>query len=148
MAYLDLSNAFSQIVACPIQAPEDFQPAAVEPANFEHTEWAVIALARTDGLDTLHETPQSWIGRLMFGRPRTYTLAGERLEALRRMAVEAWRRPNTISLPTLGTFISVGFSSAQLALLLSTTGALPVMAKLISASLKIAAPRAGSRNSA
>lgn len=132
--------------------PDDFLSALLEPviveqpAGFERTEWAIIALARQDNLATLREPRQSRLGRLIFGRPRRYTLAGERLEALRRLAVEAWRKPHSISLPTLGAFISAGYSSAQLALVLSTTGAMPVMAKLISASLKMAGLNPASPN--
>ena len=155
MAYFDPNYAFSSVAASPMQAPEDvlsqlggFAPAPVasevEPSSFDHTEWAVITLARQDSLETLREPRRSRLGELIFGKPRHYTLAGERLEALRRIAVEAWRKPQNLSLQALGAFISVGFTSAQLALLLSTTGALPAMASLIAH----AAPKIMSRKSA
>ncbi len=128
MAYLDLSDVFSQLAAVPVQAPQDFLPTPEEAASFQRTEWTVISLARLDGVATLHEPRRSRLGRILLGRPRSYMLSGERLEALRRLAVEAWHRPLAISLPTLGAFIAAGFSSAQLSLLLATTGALRAMA--------------------
>jgi len=130
VAYLDLSDVFLQANALSVPTPAEFATAAAEPASFERTEWAVIALARTDGLATLSAPERSKFGRLLFGQPRTYNLAAERLEALRRLAIEAWFRPLAISLPGLGAFIAAGFTSAQLALLLSATGALPAMASL------------------
>ncbi len=128
MAYLDPSDVFLAGAAWPVLVPDDFPLEVAEPASFDHTEWAVIALARTDGLATLREARRSRFGRLIFGRPRRYALAAERLEALRRIAVEAWARPQGISLPALGAFIATGFTSAQLALLLSATGAMPAVA--------------------
>ena len=130
MAYLDPSDVFSQACALPVLPPEDFMPEPAQPARFEQTEWTVIAMARQDSLATLREPRRSRLGRLILGQPRRYALTGERLEALRRLAVEAWRQPLAISLPALGAFIAAGFTSGQLSLLLSATGALPAMAGL------------------
>ena len=127
MAYLDLSDVFLQGNALAVPTPAELSAAPIAPASFEHTEWAVIALARADGLATLRAPGRSRLGRLLFGQPRSYDLAAARLEALRRLAIEAWYRPLTISLPALGAFIAEGFTSAQLALLLSATGALRAM---------------------
>ncbi|MDP9055883.1 MAG: hypothetical protein M3N34_00925 [Pseudomonadota bacterium] len=132
MAYLDLSDVFLQGNALAVPTPAELSAAPIAPASFEHTEWAVIALARADGLATLRapgrsRLGRSRLGRLLFGQPRSYDLAAARLEALRRLAIEAWYRPLTISLPALGAFIAEGFTSAQLALLLSATGALRAM---------------------
>jgi len=134
VAYLDLSDVFFEANALPMAIPADFVGVPEEPASFEYTEWAVIAMARSDGLATLRAAKRSKVGRLLFGQPRRYNLAAERLEALRRLAIEAWFRPLAISLPALGAFIAAGFTSAQLALLLSATGALPAMAGLNAAS--------------
>ena len=133
MAYLDTSHPFSPFNAIPVAMPQDFVPALIETKlveveSFEPVEWAVISLARHDGMATLKQPRRSKLGRLLFGQPRTYNLSGERLEALRWLAVEAWHRPLAISAPALGGFIAAGFSSAQLALLLGTTGALRAMA--------------------
>ncbi len=128
MAYLDTSPVFSQSNALPVPMPEDFAPAATALASFDPTEWAVVSLARHDGVATLREPRRSRLGRLLFGLPRTYNLSGERLEALRRLAVEAWHQPLAISLPALGGFMAAGFTSGQLGLLLGTIGALRAMA--------------------
>ena len=133
MAYLDTSDFFSQGNALPVHMPEDFASTLVEPQGFAPVEWAVIRLARQDGVATLGEPRRSrlgrsTLGRLLFGQPRTYSLSAERLEALRWLAVEAWHQPLAISLAALGGFMAAGFSSAQLALLLDTTGALRAMA--------------------
>ncbi len=127
MAYLDTSHVFSQRNAFSVEMPEDFASTLSETDSFQPVEWAVISLARHDGLATLHEPRRSKLGRLLFGQPRTYSLAGERLEALRSLAVEAWHQPLAISLSALGGFIAAGFTNAQLALLLQTTGALRAM---------------------
>jgi hypothetical protein len=127
MAYLDTSQAFSQRNAFSVEMPEDIAT-LTETDSFQPVEWAIISLARHDSVATLREPRRSKLGRLLFGRPRTYSLSGERLEALRWLAVEAWHQPLNISLPALGGFIAAGFTNAQLALLLQTTGALRVIA--------------------
>jgi hypothetical protein len=66
--------------------------AAAEPV-FSETEWTVIALARKDDLRSLRPASRldRWLGWLFGTRPNPH-LADGRLEALRRMAVLAWRR--------------------------------------------------------
>lgn len=128
MAYLDPSDVFSNRATSPVLIPDDPEFTLIEPENFQPTEWAVISMARHDSLATLREPHRSRLGRLLFGQPRHYNLAAERLEALRWLAVEAWHQPREISLAALGGFIAQGFSNAQLALLLATTGASRAMA--------------------
>lgn len=146
MAYLDSSQFFLPGNAVAIRMPADFLPAPIQPAGFERTEWAIIALARQDGLATLQPLRQSRLGRLIFGQPRSYALSGERLEVLRRLAVEAWHRPLAMSLPAIGAFMAAGFTSAQLKLLLSTTGALLALSSQIGTSHN-PVPHAASRYS-
>lgn len=128
MAYLEPSHVFSHGNAISIPMPGDLPFTLIEPEGFQPTEWAVISLARQDSLATLREPRRSKLGRLVFGSPRHYNLSAERLEALRSLAVEAWHQPLAISLAALGGFIAAGFSNAQLALLLATTGASRAMA--------------------
>jgi hypothetical protein len=128
MAYLDTSQVFSQRNAFSVEMPEDFASTLPETDSFQPVEWAVIALAQHDSLATLRATRRSKLGRLLFGQPRRYNLTDERLEALRWLAVEAWHQPLAISSPALGGFIAAGFTNAQLALLLRTTGALRAIA--------------------
>ncbi len=128
MAYLDTSHAFSPRNAVSVEMPEDFAATLTETDSFQPVEWSVISLAQHDSLATLHQTRRSKLGRLLFGQPRTYSLSDERLEALRWLAVEAWHQPLAISLPAIGGFIAAGFTNAQLALLLRTTGAMRALA--------------------
>ncbi|MFD2430503.1 hypothetical protein ACFSUK_25365 [Sphingobium scionense] len=62
---------------------------------------------------------RKWI----WGEEHSPTLASERLEALRRLAVEAWHKGYAVSLSALAAFRAVGFSTAQLELLLATISA-------------------------
>ncbi len=64
-----------------------------EPVRLGHDEWSVVEFARNDGLWSLNPDgfPQR-LGRFLFGLAPPRPLANERLEALRRLAVAAWRR--------------------------------------------------------
>lgn len=58
-----------------------------------HEEWSVVEFARNDSLWSLH--PHGLLPRLsrfLFGVGPAQPLANERLEALRRLALVAWRR--------------------------------------------------------
>lgn len=93
-------------------------------ATFEVVEWQVIGLARKDGTATLTEPGR--LGRilgLVFGARPNPRLADARLEALRRLAVEAWHRGYAVSLSALAAFKAAGFTTAQLELLLATISA-------------------------
>jgi hypothetical protein len=120
MAFFD----FSQPLAGPLGQTVDSTPAKAVEAAFERLEWQIIALARKDGLHSLRE-PGRWrrFGDLVFGKQPSATLASERLEALRRLAVEAWHRGYAVSLSALDAFRQAGFTMAQLELLLATISA-------------------------
>ena len=151
MAYLDFSQCLAQnSVAATL--PRKPGPAAARAgdhtagASFTALEWKVIGLARHDGLDTLHPPrPRSWIGALIFGQRRDHALSSERLEALRRLAVEVWHRSHEVSLPSLAAFEAAGFSRAQFTLLLAaaTDGGTPAPpdSENRSALLKTTTPR-------
>lgn len=107
MAYFDPHSAFF--------APRGAVAAASpDPARFSGLEWTVILLAAGDTLASLR-TP----GRLsralgnLFGLGTKSRLADPRLEALRRVAVHAWRQ---VPLPVAEAkrFIDAGFDLAQL----------------------------------
>jgi hypothetical protein len=116
------------------------QPAAILPATtavlvvptmveeFSPLEQRVIELSHDDGLESLQPPRErSWLKRLLFGPPPpSRRLANERLEALRRLAVEArhrgWQiRPSAISAARL-----VGFSDAQIGRVIDTIGSAPL----------------------
>ena len=118
MAYLDLDNMF----AAPARSRAD-APAAELP-GFTALEWSVIALAKNDTLGSL-ATP----GRVsraiggVFGLSTKSRLADPRLEALRRLAVHAWRRGFALPMQEIRNFVAAGFSEGQLeTLVTSVTG--------------------------
>ncbi|WP_242097191.1 MULTISPECIES: hypothetical protein [unclassified Sphingomonas] len=118
MAYLDLDNLFA--------SPSGSRSAAAIPvqAGFSPLEWSVIALARRDPLRSLGKP--SRVSRAMgslFGLGTRSALADPRLEALRRMAVLAWRRGFAVPLTEIDRFLSAGFNEAQMETLVeSVTG--------------------------
>jgi hypothetical protein len=82
--------------------------------DFSRLEWSVIRLARVDGLSTLRE-PGRW-GRLvnwLMNRKSLPSLANERLEALRKMAVLSWHYGFTVPGEDVAGFLSAGFSPDQ-----------------------------------
>lgn len=126
MAFLDFTQPMAgpaplaAVTATP--APADSAPAIA--TGFTAQEWQIVALARTDGLRSLNG-PGRFVRlrRWIFGEETNLTLASERLEALRRLAVEAWHRGYAVSLSALAAFRAAGFSTAQLELLLATISA-------------------------
>ena len=119
MAFLD----FSQPMAGPAPVASIAQGVST-PTDFTQQEWQIVALARTDGLRSL-QGPGRFVRlrRWIFGEDTNLTLASERLEALRRLAVEAWHRGYAVSLSALAAFRAAGFSTAQLELLLAPISA-------------------------
>jgi hypothetical protein len=118
MAYLDLDNLFA--------APVASRGATVvaEPAGFSALEWSVIALAERDTLRSLDQ-PSRMARALggLFGGGATSRLADPRLEALRRMAVHAWRRGFALPVSEINRFMAVGFNETQMeTLVTSVTG--------------------------
>ena len=102
----------------------------VVPANdtarpdFSRLEWSVIRLARVDGLSTLRE-PGRW-GRFvnwLMNRKGLPSLANERLEALRKMAVLSWHYGFTVPGDDVATFLSAGFSPDQYELMVRSVRA-------------------------
>lgn len=116
MAYLDLDNQFAAPVAS--RGRTDMTPA------FSPLEWSVVALAKRDGLRSLGEPGRvvRVMGKL-FGLATTRRLADERLEALRRIAVHAWRRGFAIPAAEVEAFVAAGYSPGQVqTLVTSITG--------------------------
>ncbi|CAN5280825.1 hypothetical protein BH10PSE12_BH10PSE12_10000 [soil metagenome] len=125
MAFID----FAQPLAGPtgrVSAERKARIQAMAPAidSFDPVEWQIVALARTDGLGSLR-TPGRLdrVIALIFGARANRKLASDRLEALRRLAVEAWHRGYAVSIASLHAFHAAGFTTAQLELLLATISA-------------------------
>lgn len=107
MAYLDIDNRFAG--PAPLVEPK------LADGGFTALEWNVIALARRDSLRSLSEAgPLARAMGGLFGRGTSSRLADGRLEALRRVAVYAWRRGFAIPKPEIARFLEAGFAEAQL----------------------------------
>lgn len=87
-------------------------------------EWQIVRLARTDGRASLRE-PGRWakLRTLLFGPQPHFRLADGRLEALRRLAVEAWHEGFAVRLSAITDFQKAGFSDGQLETLLTAVTA-------------------------
>jgi hypothetical protein len=111
MTYLNTSTQFDVSAAEEVDEQSVSAPAS---PGFSGLEWSVIALAERDRIASLREP-----GRIakalgaMFGTTRPGRLADERLEALRRIAVLAWRRGYAVPVSELLAFIGSGFSTDQ-----------------------------------
>lgn len=115
MAFLDFAGPLAG-PECTIGAA---RTAAALPTGFTPQEWQIVSLARHDGLRSLRGPGRfARLHRWIFGEAPTFALASVRLEALRRLAVEAWHKGYAVSLSALDAFRAAGFSAAQLELLL------------------------------
>jgi hypothetical protein len=114
MAYIDLSpSAFRPAAA--IQLADSGNQAEV---HLGRDEWSVVEIARNDGLWSL--SPNGFFARLvrtLFGITPPRPLANERLEALRRFAVVAWKR-GAVGAAQMRELAAAGFSAADARLVL------------------------------
>jgi len=117
MAYIDFREAE---LSGSRHALAPAAPVAID-AQFSIVEWRVIGLARNDDVGSLR-TP----GRLrrilarLFGSRLESPLADTRLEALRRLAVFAWRDSFNVPPSELAAFHDAGFSADHAELLLES----------------------------
>jgi len=123
MAYLDIDNAF----ASPTTARLERRAAVTEIAGFTALEWSVIALAKRDNLYSLNAPSRlsRALGSL-FGFGETSRFADARLEALRRLAVYAWRRGHALPVYEIGLFTAAGFNMAQVETLVASVTGEPI----------------------
>lgn len=83
-------------------------------------EWQVVHLARNDGLASLRDTGGGFsLHDFIFGRQPRLPLASERLETLRRIAVDAWHNGFAVHPSAIAAFRNAGFSEGQLETLLT-----------------------------
>ena len=96
---------------------------APAPARLSALEWSVVAMAEHDRLSSIRE-PSRFIAALgsLFGVRRTNRLANERLEALRRIAILAWRYRWNVPKSELASFFAAGFTADQYELLQNSIG--------------------------
>ncbi|CUS43164.1 MAG: hypothetical protein V4610_07250 [Pseudomonadota bacterium] len=122
MAYLDIDNMF----AAPVRSRAMASAAATESGEtgFSALEWSVIAVSRRDSLSSLEEPGRvsRALGSL-FGFGTKSRLADSKLEALRRLAVHAWRRGYAVAQAEIDRFLDAGFTLSQAeTLVASVTG--------------------------
>ncbi|MBT0670042.1 hypothetical protein HT136_16880 [Novosphingobium profundi] len=108
-----------------VPAPASVRVALADPlAGLAPIERRVVAIAREDGLDSLR-TPRKrgWLARLVLGpTPPSRQLANERLEALRRLAVQAWHKGHLLPVSALREASHAGFSEDQVGAVIDTIG--------------------------
>lgn len=95
-------------------------PQAQNPAVLSALEWSIVAMAERDGIASVRE--QGRLGSLLrrfFGLKPANRLANERLEALRRVAVFAWRYRWSVPKSEVCAFVAAGYSISQLELMQS-----------------------------
>ena len=129
MAYLDIDNMFAAPVrsrgarSVTAQSVTGAAVAASE-TGFSALEWSVIAVSRRDSIASLNDPSRMSraLGSL-FGFGTTSRLADPRLEALRRLAVHAWRRGYALPQVEIDRFVEAGFTIDQAeTLVASVTG--------------------------
>jgi hypothetical protein len=90
------------------------------PTDFSALEWRIIGLARTDGLGSLRVPGLlARVWSRITGVRRDPRLADGRLEALRRLAVDAWHRGYNVRPSILAAFRAAGFTDGQFETLLA-----------------------------
>ena len=100
----------------PAPAPRNYAAATAD--RFSDFEWSIVAMAERDGLSSLRKPNRFWafVG-LVFGITPANRLANDRLEALRRLAVLAWRYRWNVPSSELQAFFDAGYSPAHYELL-------------------------------
>jgi hypothetical protein len=118
MAYVNFAETAPALV---FQARPAVESAPT--ASFSALEWSVVALARRDSFGSLRAPGR--IAKAMaavFGGTSENPIADPRLEALRRMAVQAWHRGFAVAESEMARFFEAGFSANHLELLLTSIG--------------------------
>lgn len=101
--------------AQPASVPARPRPRPVESAgSFSDLEWSIVAMAEHDGLASLRRPNRFWslVGAIFGIRP-VNSLASERLEALRRVAVLVWRGRPGVPQDELNAFFKAGFTPSH-----------------------------------
>lgn len=90
-------------------------PVSIEAASrLSDFEWSIVAMAERDGLASLRKPNGFWsLVSAIFGIKPANRLANDRLEALRRVAVLAWRYRWNVPTSELEAFFAAGYSPAQ-----------------------------------
>ena len=139
MAFIDFSDAAHLALHKSLIAPA--RTAATEVAEKAEAsapsqwltalEMRVIEIAREDGLQSLRaQARRGWLARLILGpQPPSKMLANEQLEALRRLAVNAWHHGYTLPASALQTARDAGYSEAVVGAVIDTVARLRAPAR-------------------
>ncbi|MBB4859091.1 hypothetical protein HNO88_002417 [Novosphingobium chloroacetimidivorans] len=133
MAFIEFTNAapaalpiaHSALFAVPRGAPRVAEVTPIiTPEPLSTLERRVVLLAREDGMETLRpRRKRSWLARLMLGpQAPSPVLANERLEALRRLAVQAWHHGYTVPASALREAKQAGFDETQIGAVIDMIG--------------------------
>ena len=135
MAYLAFDGVAGAPAPTAIVAPVAIlaaeQAASAEQERLGALEWAVIAVARNDGLASLREPGRMSVAfGNVFGRRTNPRLADPKLEALRRMAVLAWHFGFAVPVSEVKAFLAAGFTTDHYETVLASIGAARLNRKL------------------
>ncbi|MET1753987.1 hypothetical protein ABVV53_00690 [Novosphingobium sp. RD2P27] len=121
MAFIDFKDGTLQ-AAVPVLALGRSQVLAPLAEPLTQLERRVIELAREDSLASLRpQRKRSWLARLVFGpQPPSPVLANDRLEALRRLAVQAWHHGYQLPASALKAASEAGYSETQIGAVIDT----------------------------
>ncbi|MBO9725379.1 MAG: hypothetical protein J7530_13460 [Novosphingobium sp.] len=126
MAFIDFTDAALQALPAFRTVTETAPAAAPVAANepLSRFERRIVELAREDGLDTLKpQRKRGWFARLIFGpQPPSPMLANEQLEALRRLAVQAWHHGYTLPASVMKEARVAGHSEAKIGAVIDFIG--------------------------
>ena len=122
MAFIDFSDAALQ--ALPVTRPIPETPLGAVSEILSRFERRIVELARGDGLETLRpQRKRGWFARLVLGpTPPSAMLANEQLEALRRLAVQAWHKGWTLPVSALKDARAAGYSDAKIGAVIDFIG--------------------------
>jgi hypothetical protein len=123
MASLPLPSRSPQAFASPAPHAATSMIGVEPPARLSALEWSIVAMAEHDRVSSLRE-PGAFLSALgsLFGVRRVNRLANDRLEALRRIAVLAWRYRWNVAQSELDQFLDAGFSLDQYELIQTSIG--------------------------
>lgn len=124
MTFIDYTDAApGALLDSGLAAPAD-DPASGAAGALTALEYRVIDLARNDGLQTLRPPrKRGWLARLILGpEPVSPMLANERLEALRRLAVQAWHKGYQLPVSAISQAEAAGYSQDQIGMVIDIIG--------------------------
>jgi len=129
MAFIDFKEDALQVLtpSAPAPALSRIGDALVQKTyDLSELERRVIELARTDGLVSLRpRRKRSWLAQLILGpQAPSPVLANERLEGLRRLAVQVWHHGYQVPVSVLKEANASGWSEAQIGAVIDAIGRL------------------------